>query len=53
MQILKHGRQKALPADAWQHLEEAHQARVQRYADPYLARRSAGKKHPVEDFLFT
>ena len=20
---------------------------------PYLARRSAGKKHPVEDFLFT
>jgi hypothetical protein len=53
MQILKHGRQKALPADAWQHLEEAHQARVKRYADPYLARRSAGKKHPVEDFLFT
>lgn len=24
-----------------------------RYADPYLSRRSAGKKHPVEDFLFT
>jgi len=27
--------------------------RVSRYADPYLARRSAGHKHPVEDFLFT
>lgn len=53
MQILKHGQQKALPADAWQRLEAAHQARVRRYADPYLARRSAGKKHPVEDFLFT
>lgn len=42
-----------LPADAWLHREEAHQGRVRRYADPYLARRSAGKKHPVEDFLFT
>lgn len=42
-----------LPADVWLHQEAAHQARVRRYADPYLARRSAGKKHPVEDFLFT
>jgi len=42
-----------LPADVWLHHEAAHQARVRRYADPYLARRSAGKKHPVEDFLFT
>ncbi len=33
--------------------EASHQARVRRYADPYLARRSAGRKHPVEDFLFT
>lgn len=33
--------------------EEAHIQRVSRYADPYLARRSAGQKHPVEDFLFT
>src|SRR6478609_7643244 len=33
--------------------EEAHLQRVSRYADPYLARRSAGQKHPVEDFLFT
>jgi hypothetical protein len=42
-----------LPADVWLRHEAAHQARVRRYADPYLARRSAGKKHPVEDFLFT
>src|SRR5688572_32662189 len=33
--------------------EAAHVQRVRRYADPYLARRSAGRKHPVEDFLFT
>jgi hypothetical protein len=42
-----------LTADAWHAREEAHQQRVRRYADPYLARRSAGQKHPVEDFLFT
>ncbi|HJV98176.1 MAG TPA: 3-methyladenine DNA glycosylase [Arthrobacter sp.] len=42
-----------LTADAWRAREEAHQQRVRRYADPYLARRSAGRKHPVEDFLFT
>ncbi|MFF1386276.1 3-methyladenine DNA glycosylase [Arthrobacter sp. NPDC058288] len=53
MQILKHGRQTVLPADTWTDLEADHQARVRRYADPYLARRSAGRKHPVEDFLFT
>lgn len=42
-----------LAADQWQALERSHQDRVSRYADPYLARRSAGRKHPVEDFLFT
>ncbi|MFP3580030.1 3-methyladenine DNA glycosylase [Arthrobacter sp. SIMBA_036] len=42
-----------LSEDQWLPLEAAHHARVARYADPYLARRSAGKKHPVEDFLFT
>ncbi|WP_425256402.1 MULTISPECIES: 3-methyladenine DNA glycosylase [unclassified Pseudarthrobacter] len=44
---------RTLAADEWQALEAAHHARVRRYADPYLARRSAGRKHPVEDFLFT
>jgi hypothetical protein len=44
---------RLLAADEWRALDEAHQQRVSRYADPYLARRSAGQKHPVEDFLFT
>ncbi|WP_285247318.1 3-methyladenine DNA glycosylase [Pseudarthrobacter sp. efr-133-R2A-89] len=42
-----------LAEDSAQAREEAHLKRVSRYADPYLARRSAGQKHPVEDFLFT
>ena len=42
-----------LPRKTGCRAEAAHQARVRRYADPYLARRSAGSKHPVEDFLFT
>ncbi len=42
-----------LTADASRAREEAHAQRVRRYSDPYLARRSAGRKHPVEDFLFT
>ncbi|WP_426227002.1 3-methyladenine DNA glycosylase [Pseudarthrobacter sp. DSP2-3-2b1] len=42
-----------LTAGAWQEREDSHAQRVRRYADPYLARRSAGRKHPVEDFLFT
>ncbi|WP_267277667.1 3-methyladenine DNA glycosylase [Arthrobacter sp. CDRTa11] len=46
--------QLSLLADGeWQLREAAYQERVRRYADPYLARRSAGQKHPVEDFLFT
>jgi hypothetical protein len=44
---------RLLAADEWRAREETHQQRVSRYADPYLARRSAGQKHPVEDFLFT
>ncbi|WP_251037267.1 3-methyladenine DNA glycosylase [Arthrobacter sp. ISL-28] len=44
---------RVLPPADWRELEAAHARRVRRYADPYLARRSAGRKHPVEDFLFT
>lgn len=44
---------RVLAADEWKAREEAHRRRVDRYAGPYLERRSAGKKHPVEDFLFT
>jgi len=43
----------SLDQTAWQALAEAHERRVARYADPFLARRSSGRKHPVEDFLFT
>ena len=42
-----------LAAEDSREREAAHVQRVRRYADPYLARRSAGRKHPVEDFLFT
>jgi hypothetical protein len=42
-----------LAAEDCREREAAHRQRVRRYADPYLARRSAGRKHPVEDFLFT
>ncbi|MET4004608.1 hypothetical protein ABIB48_003347 [Arthrobacter sp. UYCu511] len=43
----------SLAENAWQASALAHRHRVDRYAAPYLARRSAGAKHPVEDFLFT
>ncbi len=46
-------RPRHLPQETWLALEAAHHERVERYAKPYLARRSAGEKHPVEDFLFT
>lgn len=42
-----------LAEDTWQARAAAHHDRVNRYATPYLARRSANQKHPVEDFLFT
>lgn len=42
-----------LAEDAWQARAQEHKLRVDRYAAPYLARRSTGQKHPVEDFLFT
>src|SRR4051794_8561572 len=36
----------------WQPLAAAHEARVDAWVEPHLARRGAGVKHPVEDFLF-
>lgn len=40
---------------AQEHRERAaaHHQKVRGYADAFLARRNAGQKHPVEDFLFT
>ena len=42
-----------LSPDQWLPLERAHHERVRPFTDGYLQRRSAGAKHPVEDFLFT
>ena len=42
-----------LTADAWRARQAAHEARVDGWLGPHLARRRAGIRHPVEDFLFT
>ncbi|MGG7443306.1 3-methyladenine DNA glycosylase [Zafaria sp. J156] len=42
-----------LGAEQWRARERAHAARVERFAAPFIERRHAGRKHPVEDFLFT
>jgi hypothetical protein len=41
------------PPSEWLRREEAHHGRVAAWADAFVARRSRGLKHPVEDFLFT
>src|SRR5262245_10103724 len=40
------------PAE-WRARAAAHEARVDGWVRPHLERRRLGKKHPVEDFLFT
>lgn len=42
-----------LAREQWILLSEAHAARVDAFLEPHLARREAGVKHPVHDFLFT
>jgi hypothetical protein len=42
-----------LDATEWHARRAAHEARVDAWLAPHLARRRAGEKHPVEDFLFT
>jgi hypothetical protein len=42
-----------LDATEWHPRRAAHEARVDAWLAPHLARRQAGEKHPVEDFLFT
>ncbi|GAA4448822.1 3-methyladenine DNA glycosylase [Phytohabitans houttuyneae] len=44
---------QVLDATEWQARRAAHEARVDAWLAPHLARRRAGVKHPVEDFLFT
>ena len=41
-----------LSPDQWLPLARAHEARVDLWIAPHLARRRAGQTHPVEDFLF-
>jgi hypothetical protein len=43
----------AVPASVWRARRAAHEARVDGWLAPHLARRRDGVKHPVEDFLFT
>ncbi|MBJ2120795.1 3-methyladenine DNA glycosylase [Arthrobacter sp. MSA 4-2] len=45
--------QQVLEQEEWLPQQEEYSARVRRFTEPYLQRRSAGEKHPVEDFLFT
>ncbi|MCC9194988.1 3-methyladenine DNA glycosylase [Arthrobacter sp. zg-Y916] len=42
-----------LTEDQWLPRQAAYQERVRPFTDGFLSRRSAGRKHPVEDFLFT
>ena len=42
-----------LTEDEWRARQAAHEARVRPFTEDYLQRRSEGRKHPVEDFLFT
>jgi hypothetical protein len=44
---------EVLAAGVWRARRAAHERRVDGWVDPHLARRRAGAKHPVEDFLFT
>lgn len=43
----------SLPESEWLPRAAAHEARVERFAAPFVARRMRQQKHPVEDFLFT
>ena len=40
------------PAD-WLSRAAAHEQRARAFGEPFVARRMKGRKHPIEDFLFT
>jgi hypothetical protein len=44
---------EVLDGPAWRARRAAHEARVDAWIGPHLARRRRGEAHPVEDFLFT
>ncbi len=43
---------ETLAPQEWQARRAAHEARVARWTGPHAARRAAGERHPVYDFLF-
>ena len=44
---------EVLARDEWEARAASHRARLAPYVEPHLARREAGAKHPVHDFLFS
>ncbi|GAA0973808.1 hypothetical protein ENKNEFLB_01325 [Nocardioides aquaticus] len=44
--------ERVLEEATWRARTAAHEARIEAYVGPHLARRDAGVKHPVHDFLF-
>jgi hypothetical protein len=44
---------EVLDEAVWRSRTAAHEARVDAFVAPHLARRASGEKHPVHDFLFT
>jgi hypothetical protein len=53
VESLTEGSTAALDVATWTAHRAAHEARVDGWVQPHLARRRAGISHPVEDFLFT
>ncbi|SDU16459.1 hypothetical protein SAMN05444156_2351 [Verrucomicrobium sp. GAS474] len=43
---------RLLPQAEWRERERKHRLRLERWTAPHLARRRAGRRHPVYDFLF-
>jgi len=42
-----------LEASQWTPLAHRHEARARAFGEPFVERRMKGRKHPIEDFLFT
>jgi hypothetical protein len=53
VESLTEGSTATLDVATWRARRAAHEARVDDWVLPHLARRRAGISHPVEDFLFT